>query len=145
DIKLKLLALDLEADAVLVIGTSTGAEGHPVTYFAIGLAVELPAGIPLWSTGLGLYGLAGIFALNYEPDKHGDEEWYGVGPSDGWYKRPEIGVTDLVHKWHPADGSVALGAGLTVGTVADNGFTFNGRAVLVLVFPGPILMIEGRA
>ena len=145
DIKLKLLALDLEADAVLVIGTSTGPDGHPVTYFAIGLAVELPAGIPLWSTGLGLYGLAGIFALNYEPDKHGDEEWYGVGPSDGWYKRPAIGVTDLVHKWHPADGSVALGAGLTVGTVADNGFTFNSRAVLVLVFPGPILMIEGRA
>jgi len=145
DIKLQLLALDIEADAVLVIGTSTGADGHPVTYFAIGLAVELPGGIPLWSTGLGLYGLAGIFALNYEPDKHADEEWYGVGPSDGWYKRPQVGVTDLVHKWRAADGSLALGAGLTIGTVADNGFIFNGREVLVLVFPGPLLLIEGRA
>ena len=67
------------------------------------------------------------------------------GPSDGWYKRPEIGVTDLAHKWRPADGSLGLGGGLTIGTVADNGFTFNGREVLVLVFPGPILMIEGKA
>ncbi|MCK4823241.1 hypothetical protein KA005_46230, partial [bacterium] len=105
----------------------------------------LPAGIPLWSTGLALYGMAGLFALQMEPDKQPDEEWYGVGPTDGWYKRPDIGVTDLVQKWVNRPGSLALGAGVTIGTLADNGYIFSGRMILVIVFPGPILLIEGKA
>jgi hypothetical protein len=145
DIKLKLLALDLELDGVLVIGSALKPDGHSYTFFAIYLSVELPAGIPLWSTGLALYGLAGLFALQMQPDKHADEEWYGVGPSDGWYKRPEIGVTDLAKKWRNEDGSLALGGGLTIGTISDNGFIFSGRMVLVLAFPGPILIYEGKA
>jgi len=145
DIKLKLIALNLEVDALLVIGSAAKADGGTYTFFAIYLAVDLPAGIPLWTTGLGLYGLAGLFALQMEPDKHADEPWYGIGPSDGWYKRPEIGVTDLAHKWRNQEGSLAIGGGLTIGTVADNGFTFAGRMLLVLLFPGPILMIEGKA
>jgi hypothetical protein len=145
DIKLSLITLGLEVDAVLVIGSATKPDGSTYTFFAIYLAVELPAGIPLWATGLGLFGLAGLFALQMEPDKRADEAWYGVGPTDGWYKRPQIGVTDLGHKWRNQEGSLAIGGGLTLGTVADNGFTFSGRMLLVLVFPGPILMIEGKA
>jgi hypothetical protein len=145
DIKLNLLSLGMEVDAVLVIGSSLKPDGHSYTFFAIYIAVELPAGIPLWTTGLGLYGLAGLFAIQMEPDKRTDEEWYGVGSNDGWYKRPQIGVTDLGGKWRNEEGSLALGGGLTIGTVADNGFTFSGRMLLVLVFPGPILMIEGKA
>jgi hypothetical protein len=145
DITLKLLALDLEIDGVLVIGSARKPAGGSFNFFAIYLATDLPAGIPLWSTGLALYGFAGLFALQMEPDKHTDEEWYGVGPSDGWYKRPAIGVTDLSKKWRGQDDSRALGGGLSIGTLADNGFAFSGRTVLVLVFPGPIIMVEGRA
>ncbi len=146
DISLDLVSLGLEIDATLVIGTAE----HPVThetytFFAIYLGVELPAGIPLWTTGLGLYGLAGLFALNMEPDKRADEEWYGIGAGEGWYKRPDVGVTDLTAKWRNQRDSVALGAGVTVGTVADNGFTFAGKVLLAIVFPGPILLIEGKA
>ena len=36
-------------------------------------------------------------------------------------------------------------AGVTIGTVADNGYTFAGKVLLVIVFPGPILLIEGKA
>ncbi|MDA0167647.1 DUF1080 domain-containing protein [Solirubrobacter taibaiensis] len=144
DISLNLMALGLEIDATLVVGTATGAQGT-YTFFAIYLGVELPAGIPLWSTGLALYGMAGLFALNMEPDRQPAEPWYGVGPNEGWYKRPQIGVTDLRSKWVNRRGSVALGAGVTIGTLADNGFTFAGRMLFVIVFPGPILMIEGKA
>ena len=35
------------------------------------------------------------------------EPWYGVGPNDGWYKRPNIGVADL-RKWRNQFGSNAL-------------------------------------
>lgn len=138
-IRLELTTLNLEIDGQLVIGTAPG-----YTFLAIYLGLDLPAGIPLWTTGLGLYGLAGLFALNMEPDKASTEPWYGVGPGEGWYKKPTIGVTDLV-KWRNQSSSLALGGGVTIGTVADNGFTFAGRMLLAIVFPGPIIFIEGKA
>jgi hypothetical protein len=143
-IKLELLALDLQIDATLVVGSASGPNGT-YTFFAIYLAVELPAGIPLASTGLGLYGLAGLFALSMEPDKRPDEPWYGVGATDGWYHRSPVGVTDLRNKWVNRRGSLAFGAGITIGTLSDNGYTFSGKVLLVIVFPGPILLIEGEA
>ena len=144
DITLDLIALDMQIDATLVIGSARGDTGA-YTFFAIYLGVELPTGIPLWSTGLGLYGVAGLFALQMEPDKKEDEEWYGMGPGEGWFKRPEIGVADLTNKWINRYQSLALGAGVTIGTVADNGYIFSGKVLLVIVFPGPIILIEGKA
>ncbi|MGN8106875.1 hypothetical protein ACTJLB_02670 [Paraburkholderia sp. 22098] len=138
-IKLQLTTLDMEIDGQLVVGTAGGR-----SFFAIYLGAELPVGIPLWTTGLGLYGIAGLFALEMEPDKAPDEPWYGVAPGEGWYKKPQVGVTDLV-KWRNQAGSLGLGAGVTLGTLPDNGFTFAGRMLLAIVFPGPILMIEGKA
>lgn len=143
-IKLDLISLDMEIDATLVFGTAEGDDGR-YNFFAIYLALELPAGIPLFATGLSLYGMAGLFAMQMEPDKQMDEEWYGVGPADGWFKRPDTGVTDLTQKWVNREGSLSLGAGVTLGTTADNGFDFSGRMIYMLVFPGPILLIEGKA
>ena len=145
DIKLQLLVLDMVVDAKLVIGSASGLQGPPYTFFAIYIGAELPAGIPLWSTGLALYGLSGLFAIQMEPDKKSDEPWYGMGPGEGWYKRPEVGVTDLKSKWVNRRDSLALGGGITIGTVADNGFTLSSRMLLVIVFPGPIILLEGRA
>ena len=64
--------------------------------------------------------------------------------SEGWYKRSPIGVAEL-EKWENRRDSLGLGAGVTIGTVSDNGFTFSGRMLLAIVFPGPILIIEGKA
>jgi hypothetical protein len=143
-VKLELLALDMSIDATLVVGTASAA-GDTYTFLAIYLDVELPAGIPLGPTGICLYGMAGLFALSMEPDKHADEEWYGIGAGEGWYHRGTPGVTDLAAKWVNRRGSLALGAGVTLGTMADNGFTFSGKVLLVIVFPGPIIMLEGKA
>lgn len=143
-LKLELICINLEVDAQLVIGSATGPDGN-YTFMGIYLGIELPAGIPLWSTGLALYGMAGLFAFNMAPDRLPEEPWYGIGPGEGWYKRPEIGVTDLSTKWKNQKQAIALGAGITIGTLPDNGFTFNGRMLFLLTFPGPILMIEGKA
>jgi hypothetical protein len=142
-IELQLIALGLSIDGQLVIGYN---ESSDFTFFAIYVGVELPAGLPLWSTGLGLYGLAGLFALNMEPGRQQNEAWYAVQPEPSWYHRnpPGIGVADLA-KWDDAEGSLGFGAGITIGTVVDNGFTFAGKMLFVIVFPGPILMLEGRA
>jgi hypothetical protein len=144
DITLDLIAIGLEIDGKLVIGSASGPSG-PYTFFAIYVSADLPAGIPLWTTGLGLYGIAGLFALNMEPNKPPEQPWYGESPSEGWYHVPTVGVTDLRNKWVNHLGSLAFGAGVTIGTVADNGFTFAGKVLLVIVFPGPIIMIEGKA
>lgn len=156
DITLSLLAVGFEAEAQLVIGYDNL---NDYAFFAIYLGVELPAGIPLAQTGLGLYGVAGLFALQMEPDKgkrkpdgsleFPDESWYAIQPAPSWYHRAaapgdQPGVTNL-RKWRNEKGSLALGAGVTIGTVADNGFTFAGRFLLGIIFPGPILFIEGRA
>ncbi|MCF2135279.1 MULTISPECIES: DUF6603 domain-containing protein [Mycetohabitans] len=143
DIELRLTSLDLVLDGELVVGYDQPAD---LTFFAIYVGVELPVGIPLWSTGLGLYGLAGLFAFNMEPGRAPAEAWYEVPPEASWYHRtpPGVGVARL-GKWTDAKGSLGLGAGITLGTVADNGFTFAGRLLLAIVFPGPIILIEGRA
>jgi hypothetical protein len=142
DITLTIRSINLEIEAQIVIGYDSIAE---YTFFAIYVGVELPAGIPLGQTSLALYGMAGLFALNMEPGRAPEESWYAIQPSPSWYhKAPEVGVYHL-RKWAPQEGSLALGAGITIGTLADNGLVFNGRMLLVLVLPGPIIMLEGRA
>ena len=155
-VTLDLLALGLRVDGQIVIGRREGPDG-PVNYFALYVGLDLPAGIPLWSTGLALYGLAGLVAVEMAPNKGAapnalhpqsrtDEEWYeNADGSPGWYKRPEPGVTDLASKWDPQPGGLAVGGGITIGTVADNGFTFNGSMLLVISLPGPVILLEGRA
>ena len=150
-ILLKFTALDLTISATLVVGSASGVRGS-YRFFAIYVDVQLPSGIPLASTGVAFYGFAGLFALSMEPNKGAlpnsfhptssvDEEWY-----EGWYKRaPAPGVTQLKTKWDPAPGSLAFGAGCTIGTMSDNGYAFNGKLLLVVVLPGPIILLEGKA
>jgi alpha-tubulin suppressor-like RCC1 family protein len=154
-IKLNLLALNMEVDATLVIGSASGPRGD-YNFFATYVGVELPAGLALWSTGLALYGMAGLFAWQMEPNKGAppnalhpdsriDEGWYeNVDGSPGWYKRGTPGVTDLRSKWDPHPGSLAFGVGATIGTLPDNGTSFSGKFLLAIVFPGPIVLLEGR-
>ncbi len=68
------------------------------------------------------------------PNKLIDEKWYGVGPGEGWYKKPPLGIENLTEKWKNIKGSRAFGAGMTFGTLEDNGYTLNGRALLALIF-----------
>jgi hypothetical protein len=139
-VKLNLMALRMEVDATAVFGTT---DGKP--YLALYLAAEFPAGIPLFATGLGVYGVAGLFAMNMEPNRADGQAWYSLPPTGDWYhSAPEPGVTALA-KWRPVPGSMAFGAGVTLGTIADNGHTFSGRMLLAIVFPGPILMLQGSA
>lgn len=128
--KLKVIPTGLEINAEVIVGKNDEAPAY--TFFYIYLDTQLPAGIPLFSTGASLYGLAGLFAYNMEPNKDPQAAWY-----EGWYKAGT--------PWKPVRGSFALGAGVTLGTTTDDGYAVNAKAALVLVLPGPILMIEGKA
>ena len=139
DIDLDLMTIGLEMDAAIMVGKRS-ADGEEFKFFYIYLGVELPTGIPLGCSGAGLYGVAGLFAYNMEPDKRDDEEWY----EEGWYKREPEGVTST-DKWEDEKGSLAIGGGITLGTIADNGYLISAKALLVVVIPGPIIIIEGKA
>lgn len=138
-IKLDLITLKMQVDANAIFGVREGQ-----TYLAIYLAAEFPAGIPLFATGLGVYGMAGLLALNMEPNRQPEQAWYELGSPNDWYHKSPVGVTSL-EKWTSRIGSMAFGAGVTLGTVADNGHTFSGKMLLAIVFPGPILLIQGSA
>jgi hypothetical protein len=140
-----LLALkkpELIFDTRLTIGQRNDpAHNEKFKFFAMYGGLELPAGIPLGPSGAAIFGFAGLLALNMKPGRDPKFPWYAIPPEQDWYHKPDTGVYDF-KKWDPKDGK-AFGAGLTIGTYADNGFTFNARALVVLAFPGPLLLIEG--
>lgn len=138
---LAIEAIDFEIDGQIVIGSTPN-----YVFLALFVDCELPAGIPLWATGLGLYGMAGLFALNMEPGKTQDQDWYAIQPSTpvDWFHTGTPGVSDLT-KWTNRNGSLGFGAGVTIGTEADDGYTFAAKVLLVIVFPGPIIMLDGAA
>ena len=144
-LSLGLDALDVGIDAGITIGRDSAA-----TYVFVHLGVNVP--IPLAATGTALYGLEGLFAMNMSPlvtnapveidatttVDRGD--WYG------WYRDvPEpFSVTDPF-KWSPDIGAWAFGAGLSLGTLPDAGFTVNTKALLVVLLPGPVILLQGTA
>ena len=142
----ELPAANLTIEGQVVFGSDLDAKSHKrFKYFALYLDGEFGKGIPLWSTDLALYGIAGLFSVNYAPDKPPEMLWYSMEKAKSWFHEPPVGVTDIVAKWAPERESLALGAGATIATFSDNGFKFNGSFLLLLLFPGPVLMIEGRA
>ena len=140
-VKLTLYSLNLEIDAEILVIRTGG-----MTAFYVYVNSDFPAGIPLASTGVALYGLGGLVGQNVAPNKTAEEAWY-----ENWYKGKRLegdpqepGVASSA-KWDPESGSMAFGAGVTVGTVSDNGFAVNGKLLLVLILPGPVILLEGRA
>ena len=143
---LSLKKPELIFDTELTIGREKATTTSPeYRYFSMYGGLELPTGIPLGPSGVGIFGFAGLLALNMRPARNAGEPWYTLPPGDSWYHRGATpGVRKLSEKWGAKHDARAFGAGLTLGTYSDNGFTFNARALLVLAFPGPLLMIEGR-
>ena len=141
DIRLDLMCLGLKMEAALVIGKRPLGEGE-FTFLYIYLNAELPHGIPLGCSGIGFYGMAGVFGYNMEPNKEPSEKWYD--DDTGWHKRPPKGATSP-DKWRDKKEALAFGSGVTLGTIADNGYTVSAKTLLVIVLPGPIILIEGTA
>lgn len=149
-VELRIPSLRLAFTAAVVCGSDGG--NH---YFAAYFSGDLPAGIPIGSTGLAIFGIEGIFAIGYEPNRNvappaqpGHEvgetmSWYSLDHDRSWYHFPPAGVRDF-EKWSPKVGGLALAAGAIIGTQADNGWVFNGHMLLLLLLPGPILMLQGE-
>lgn len=134
-ILLVLTPVKVTIEAQLLVGRN--ADG--VEYVFVYLGVDLPTGIPLFSTGASIFGFAGLVAVNLRPDRRGDEGWW-----HGWYKREPRGVLEPRRKWRVERGAFAVGLGTTIGTAVDDGFAFNIKVLLVLALPGPVIFLQGK-
>lgn len=132
----------LEVDAGFIVG-NFGAQ----SVFFVDIDAELPVGIPLF-LDVALFGLQGLVATGLEPDPEPGATWwdwykYPVGPALN--QPPDYTATD-VNKWLvPKAGAFAIGAGATIGTEADDGFTVSAAIMLVLILPGPVISLIGKA
>lgn len=133
------------ANDLTLIGKAVFGSKNGMKYFAIYIEGEFGTGLPLGATGLAMYGIAGLLAVNYAPDKPGTMLWYSVDHANSFFHKPQTGVTDIVRKWKPESGTFAIGAGIGMGTLTDGGYAFNGKFLLLLLLPGPVLMIDGSA
>ena len=143
-VSVDLYALKTEVSGDLMIGRVRDASGNEFTVFYIALDADLPAPIPLGASGTAIYGFSGLFGMHVSPDRREDVTWYL------WYKSgsEEEGTAynvATIKKWEPEFDNFAVGAGIVVGTHFDDGWSLNAKALVVVLIPGPVIMIEGRA
>ncbi len=120
------------------LGTGGGANLKMIPSigaFLVDANLEFPSPILLGSTGLGIYGLNGIFGNKYILRKGENERWWE------FYRKPDPGVN--VQKFSRADG-FAIGAGVSMATAGDSGEAFSSKLMFILSIPG-MLAFEGRA
>jgi hypothetical protein len=144
-VKVLIEMCDLEIDANFIVGNFGGN-----SVFFLAVDAELPVGIPLF-LDVALYGLSGLVATGLDPDPEPANTWWD------WYKypngangpnlsgTPDYTATDF-NKWLvPVPGAFAIGAGATIGTEADDGFTVSAAIMLVILLPGPVISLIGKA
>ena len=110
--------------------------------FLIDVGIDMTTGIPLASTGLGIYGFRGLIGHNYVASKTAVT---GLSEEDPWwryYKAPEVGVN--TDKFDSTQKGFSLGAGVSLATLADSGRAFSSKVLFLLSLP-EVFLLEGKA
>lgn len=148
-VRVDLISLNTTVEGDIVIGRLREADGSRTPVLYIRLKADFPKAIPLGASGAGLYGLEALFGMNVAPDRRmtaptetieaGPEDWYA------WYAReePSFNVTNF-SKWRVQPDEYAFGGGLIVGTQYDDGYSLNIHALVAVLIPGPVVIIEGK-
>lgn len=96
-----LYALDAKVAGQVLFGEACKNQ-KSFKYVALKLELDLKKGKQLFGTGLALYGMTGLFAYNYTPDKGPMENWCAVDGS-GWLQKSPAGVAELAAGQRMAD------------------------------------------
>lgn len=137
-----LVPIGLRIAAELALEKAPPKEPQGLTSLFLSLAVEFPAPIPLWSSGLGIYGFLGAFAMNR---RRNQPPGTGAAGALQWLQSPEVDGDPTRRKgWVAEAGAWGFGLGAVLGTL-DGGFLFNLRGALILELPGPNLILTMKA
>ncbi|MBX9462723.1 MAG: hypothetical protein KL840_07085 [Aquamicrobium sp.] len=145
-IDLTVRAIGLRVAGALEIADISEAEGGPATGLFVGLDLLLPVGIPLGSTGLGIFGFRGLFGMHYARTPIGADKSV---PSIEWLKaakgRPNLlkGENGVI-LWEPRIDRWSFGVGTIIGTM-EGGVLLNLDGTLLLELPGPNILIALNA
>jgi large repetitive protein len=140
--------------AVEIATITEAATGRKTTGVYVGLNVVLPAGIPLGSTGLGIFGFRGIFGMHYQRNT---DIGAGTGvPALAWLRAaggqphllrgPDLsGPGSGQILWKPKIDHWAFGVGILIGTM-EGGVIINLDGTFLLELPGPrvLIMLNAR-
>ncbi|HEX8169933.1 MAG TPA: hypothetical protein VF824_05265 [Thermoanaerobaculia bacterium] len=111
-------------------------EGTDVTSLVAQASLSFSTGIPLGSTGASVFGFLGQVANNAVPDPpNGD--WRA------WFMDLDPKNSVIGPKWTDCEGAVGLGFGAIFGSTLDLGRTWNGKVGLLILVPGPIIVVAG--
>lgn len=116
-------------------------DGRKATGVIVTLEVEFPVAIPLGSSGLGIYGFLGLFAMHYtrkEPPAG------SMAPALAWLKNVAQGNPANISAWEPKIDTWAFGVGAVLGTMGSS-VIFNMKGVVLLELPGPRLLLMMKA
>jgi large repetitive protein len=145
---LTLRPIDLRVAAAVEIATIDVGGGRSATGVYVGLDIVLPVGIPLGTSGLGIFGFRGIFGMHYDRST----QWDTPGqPSSAlvWLEHADGEPNKLANKqgdklWVPYLDHWAFGAGILIGTM-EGGFILNLDGTLLIQLPGPRIVIMMNA
>ena len=122
----------------MLFGTKDGTR-----FGYVALEATFGSGIPICSS-VSWFGAALLAGVNVNPDRtlagdHGDDfNWY-----QHWYAPAPAPFSVMnARKWAPVDDGWAVGAGVTIGS--SDGKAWSLRALLAVIAPGPVVIIEGR-
>jgi hypothetical protein len=130
---------------VAYVGVNHISDGsRQATAFYFGFEVDFPAPITLGTTGLSLFGIFGLFGMNYDRVLSAPIPGDAVGPDLRWLMSTKgqpyaLVASDGTQLWGPKIDNWALGLGVIVGS--SDGFLLNMRGMLILELPGPRIII----
>lgn len=144
DLTLVSLKLRICANASILSIKDLASQREAIAVF-LSLVAQFPTPIILGQSGMGLFGLSGLFAMHFRRIEAVPPPGSAVGPALQWLinaggeptnlKSPSTGA-DL---WGPSFDKWAFGIGVILGTV--DGVLLNFQGMLILELPGPRILI----
>ncbi len=138
-----VVPVKLRIAAAVGIKPISTPEGREATAFFLGLEVELPAGIPLGNTGLGIFGFLGLFAMHYKRLEQEPQPGQ-LPPALNWFYQTVQGNVIDITGWGPELDRWSFGVGIILGTM-EGGFVLNLKGMFILELPGPRILILVKA
>lgn len=110
-----------------------------VTSLVAGINFDSSIGIPLFGSGVSIFGLLGQYANDAAPVVPDGDYRY-------WFMEKETKNSVLgLGKWGAKKGEWGFGIGAVLGSTAGQGRIWNAKVGLTLLLPGPVVIIYGAA
>ncbi|WP_336361459.1 hypothetical protein [Haladaptatus sp. ZSTT2] len=121
----------------LDVGLLSAARSDGMTTLVVTIDGSFNPGIPLGTSGIGLYGLGLVYAQNAKPALPAPNDYAG------WYMDEAPAYTTHASKWVPALDEWGFGASTIIGSAPDDARSWSAKVGLIILLPGPVIILAG--